>query len=120
MGTIRSILKSTKDADGRYPILLCISDRGKRAYFSTGFSATEKEFEVTKQGGRFIQGKGIRKFFVKRKEEDGSLKSYSNMEANDKLATIEAKAKAIIQKYNDEHISWGFEQFRSDFINAPK
>lgn len=120
MATIRSILKSTKDADGRHPILLCISDRGKRAYFSTGFSATEKEFEVTKQGGRFIQGKGIRKFIVERKDESGSLDTFSNMEANDKLAALEARAKAIIQKYNDEHISWGFEQFRTDFTNAPK
>ena len=120
MGTIRSILKSTKDADGRYPILLCITDRGKRAYFSTGFSATEKEFEVTKQGGRFIQGKGIKKFIVERKEENGSLKEYSNMEANNKLAALEKRANDIIQKYNDDHISWGFEQFRSDFVNAPK
>ena len=120
MATIRSIMKSTKDADGRYPILLCISDRGKRAYFSTGFSATEKEFEVTKEGGRFIQGKGIKKFYVDRKEEDGSIQSYSNMEANDKLAALEARGKDILRKYNDEHISWGFEQFRADFTNAPK
>ena len=120
MATIRSILKSTKDADGRYPILLCISDRGKRAYFSTGFSATEKEFEVTKEGGRFIQGKGIKKFLVDRKEEDGSIKSYSNMEANDKLATLETRAKDILRKYNEDHVSWGFEQFRADFTNAPK
>lgn len=120
MATIRSILKSTKDADGRYPILLCVSDRGKRAYFSTGFSATEKEFEVTKQGGRFIQGKGIRKFMVERKDESGVLETFSNMEANNKLAGLETRAKNIIQKYNDEHISWGFEQFRADFTNAPK
>lgn len=120
MATIRSIMKSTKDADGRYPILLCISDRGKRAYFSTGFSATEKEFEVTKEGGRYIQGKGIKKYYVERKEEDGSIKSYSNMEANDKLATLETRAKDILRKYNEDHVSWGFEQFRADFTNAPK
>ena len=120
MATIRSIMKSTKDADGRYPILLCVSDRGKRAYFSTGFSATEKEFEVTKEGGRFIQGKGIRKFTVERKEEDGSQKAYSNMEANDKLATLETRAKDILRKYNEDHVCWGFEQFRADFTNAPK
>ncbi|MBO7070187.1 MAG: site-specific integrase [Bacteroidales bacterium] len=120
MATIRSILKSSRDADGRYPILLCISDRGKRAYFSTGFTATEKEFEVTKDGGRYIQGKGIKKFYVDRKEEDGSIKSYSNMEANDKLATLETRAKEILRKYNEDHTSWGFEQFRSDFTNAPK
>ena len=120
MTKIRSILKSTKDADGKYPVLLCISDRGKRAYFTTGFSSTEKEFDASREGGRFTQGKGIKKFFVDRKEEDGSIKSYSNSEANDKLAALESRAKEILRKYNDEHISWGFDQFRADFVNAPK
>ncbi len=120
MTKIRSILKSAKDADGKYPVLLCISDRGKRAYFSTGFSATEKQFEVSKEGGRFAQGKGIRKYYVERNEEDGSIKSYSNMEANNKLAALEDRAKEILRKYNNDHVSWGFEQFRADFTNAPK
>lgn len=120
MTSIRSILKRVQDADGRYPILICLSDRGKRAYFATGFSATEKEFEVTKEGGRFIQGKGIKKFFVERKEEDGSMKVYTNKDANDKLAALESKAKSILRGYNEKHISWGFDQFRSDFVNAPK
>ena len=120
MTKIRSILKSTPDSDGRYPVLLCISDRGKRAYFSTGFSTTDKEFEVTQDGGRFIQGKGIKKFSIVRKEEDGSSKEYTNKDANDKLAALEERAHSILRKYNDEHISWGFEQFRSDFTNAPK
>lgn len=119
MTKIRSILKSTKDADGKYPVLLCISDRGKRAYFSTGFSAAEKEFETTSQGGRFTQGKGVKRFDISRKEEDGSLKTYSNKEANDKLAELESRASKILQNYNDNHISWGFEQFRADFVNAP-
>ena len=86
MTKIRSILKSTKEADGRHPVLLCLSDHCKRSYFSTGFSASENEFEVTKEGGRFVQGKGIKKFTVVRKEEDGSLKEYTTKEANDKLA----------------------------------
>ena len=120
MTKIRSILKSAKDADGRYPVLLCISDRGKRAYFSTGFSAIEKEFEMTKEGGRFVQGKGIKKFNLTRKEEDGSTKAYTNKEANDKLAALEERAQGIIRKYNEEHLSWGFEQLRADFTNAPK
>ena len=120
MTKIRSILKSTKEADGRHPVLLCISDHCKRSYFSTGFSASENEFEVTKEGGRFVQGKGIKKFTVVRKEEDGSLKEYTNKEANDKLAALEERAQTIIRKYNEEHINWGFEQFRADFTNAPK
>ena len=120
MTKIRSILKSTKDADERYPVLLCISDRGKRAYFSTGFSATEKEFEVTKEGGRFSQGRGVKSFTVERKEEDCSTKTYTNKEANDKLAALEERAHSILRKYNEEHVDWSFEQFRSDFVNAPK
>lgn len=120
MTKIRSILKSSKDADGRYPVLLCISDRGKRAYFSTGFSATEKEFESTKDGGRFIQGRGVKSFFVTRKEEDGTYKSYTNKDANDKLVKLEDRASKILERYNEEHINWGFEQFRADFTNAPK
>lgn len=120
MTKVRSILKSTMDADGRYPVLLCISDRGKRAYFSTGFSTVEKEFEVTKEEGRFIHGKGIRSFSIDRKEEDGSIKRYTNKEANDKLADLESRARKILRKYNEDQISWGFEMFRSDFFNAPK
>ena len=99
---------------------MCISDRGKRAYFSTGFSAIEKEFEVSREGGRFIQGRGIRPFNLERKEEDGTLKTYTNKEANDKLAALESRASEILRKYNEEHTNWGFEQFRVDFENAPK
>lgn len=120
MTSIRSILKSSIDSDGRHPVLLCISDRGKRAYFSTGFSAIEKEFEVSKEGGRFIQGRGVKAFTVERKEEDGTTKTYTNKEANDKLAALESRASEILRKYNEEHINWGFEQFRADFENAPK
>ena len=120
MTKIRSILKSTMDANGRYSVLLCVSDRGKRAYFSTGFSSLEKEFEMTKEGGRFIQGKGIKTFYLERKEEDGSLKTYTNKAANDKLVNLESRAREILRRYNGEQINWGFEQFRADFCNAPK
>lgn len=97
-----------------------ISDRGQRSYFTTGFFAAPQEFDDGKDAGRFIQGRGIRAFLVERKEEDGSTKNYSNKEANDKLVELENRAKDILRTYNEEHVSWGFEQFRSDFINTPK
>lgn len=120
MAKIRTILKSTKDADGKHAVLLMLSDRGKRAYFSTGFSASENEFDDSRKGGRFQQGRGIKVFNVERKEEDGSIKVYTNKEANDKLAELENRAKAILNRYNDNHLDWGFEQFRADYVNAPK
>lgn len=95
MAKIRIILKSSKDAD-------------------------EKEFDASKQGGRFHQGRGVRPFYVKRKEDDGSVKVYSNKDANVVLANMENRASDILKGYNDKHINWGLDQFRSDFINAPK
>jgi ATP-dependent Clp protease ATP-binding subunit ClpB len=120
MTKIRTILKSSKRADGKQDVLLLLSDRGKREYISTGFAATPKEFDADKSVGRYHQGKGIPTFHVERKEEDGSTKAYSNKEANDKLAALEERAHSIIRKYNENHVSWGFDQFRSDFVNAPK
>lgn len=120
MTKIRTILKSSKDADGRQQVLLLLSDRGKRSYFPTGFTATPQEFDASKDVGRFIQGRGIPSFKVRRREEDGSLNTYNNKEANDKLAELEGRAQEILRRYNDNHVDWGFEQFRADFTNAPK
>lgn len=64
MTKIRSILKSSAHADGKRQILLLLSDRGKREYFSTGFSATPREFDQTE--GRFIQGRGVSSFRLER------------------------------------------------------
>lgn len=120
MAKIRIILKSSKDADGRRAVLLMLTDRKQREYFSTGFSADEKEFDTSKQGGRFHQGRGVRPFYVKRKEDDGSVKVYSNKDANVVLANMENRASDILKGYNEKHINWGLDQFRSDFVNAPK
>ena len=75
MTKIRTILKSSPRSDGKRQVLLLVSDRGERAYFSTGFFADTKEFDDTKEVGRFIQGKGIRSFNVTCKEEDGGTKT---------------------------------------------
>lgn len=122
MAVIRIVLKKDKtNAKGEHPVVLRLADSdNKRAHFSTGFYATEKQFDASKSGGRFYQGRGIRPFNVERKEEDGRIKVYTNKEANDLLSAMEDRAGKIIKRYSDEHIDWGFEQFRSDFVNAPK
>lgn len=114
------VLKSSGRKDGRRPILLRISDKGNREYFATGFNATDKEFDGSKDVGRFVQGRGIPAFNVERREEDGSLHKYSNKEANDKLAELESRASEIIKKYDADHIDWSMEMFRADYVNAPK
>lgn len=120
MATISIILKKSKtNANGEHPVVLRLADaNNKRTYFSTGFSSTEKQFDVT--CGRFYQGRGIPAFTVKRKEDGGGVKDYTNREANDKLTDMENRARDIIQKYNENHINWSFEQFREDYVNSPK
>ena len=122
MATIRIVLKKEKTTPtGEHPIVLRLADFGKkRIQIATGFNSTERFFDTSKDGGRFFQGKGIKSFTVIRKEEDGSTKVYTNKEANDKLAALEERAHSILKKYNEDHIDWGFEQFRADFTNAPK
>ena len=121
MAKIRTILKSAKDSDGKHPVLLMLSDRGKRSYFATGFSSDVSKFDDSNEGGgRFLQGRGVKSFTVTRKEEDGSLVEYTNKEANDALADLERRASAILKGYNEKHIDWSMDQFRSDFVNAPK
>lgn len=122
MATIRTVLKKSKtNAKGEHPVVLRVADSdNKRTHFFTGFYSTEDKFDTSKDGGRFFQGRGVKAFTVERKEEDGSTKVYSNKEANDKLAALEERAHSIIRKYNEGHVNWGFDQFRADFVNAPK
>ena len=122
MATIRIVLKKEKTTPkGEHPIVLRLADSGnKRIQIATGFNSTEKYFDTSKDGGRFFQGRGVKPFTVERKEEDGSTKIYTNKDANDKLAELEKRAHSILHRYNEEHISWGFEQFRADFSNAPR
>lgn len=120
MATISIILKKSKtNSNGEHPVVLRLADKtNKRAYFSTGFFSTDKQFDTS--CGRFVQGRGHGSFTVQRKEEGGGNKEYSNKEANDKLTELETRARNIIKRYTVDHIDWGFEQFRTDFTNAPK
>lgn len=122
MATIRTVLKKSKtNAKGEHPIVLRLADSdNKRTHFFTGFYSTEDKFDTSKDGGRFFQGRGVKAFTVERKEEDGSTKIYTNKDANDKLAALEERAHSILRRYNEDHVDWGFEQFRADFTNAPK
>ena len=122
MAAIRIILrKDAPNKKGEYPICLRIADsNNKRINFVTGFYSTDKFFDSSRDGGRFFQGKGVKAFTVERKEEDGRLKVYTNKEANEILASLENRAGTIIKKYNEDHINWGFERFKADFLNAPK
>lgn len=122
MAALRIVLRKDKSKSKEVaPVVLRLADSdNKRAYFMTGFHTTEKYFDTSKDGGRFFQGKGVKAFTVERKEEDGRIKKYTNKEANEFLAAMEDRASKIIKKYNEDHINWGFERFKADFLSAPK
>ena len=120
MAKVSIILKKSKtNSKGEHPVLLRLADNtNKRTTFSTGFSASETQFDTS--CGRFFQGRGRGSFSVLRNEDGGGTKKYTNKEANDKLTEQETRAREILQDYNDRHVNWSFEQFRADFVNAPK
>jgi site-specific recombinase XerD len=122
MSTVSTFLKKSKtNAKGEHPVVLRLADSGnKRVYFSTGFYATEKQFDTSSKGGRFFQGKGVRPFNLERKEEGGKTVAYTNKTANDKLGELEGRALEILKRYSDQHVSWSLEQFRVDFESAPR
>lgn len=116
MATVRFIIQfdERKAENGRYPVYLRISDRGKREYFTTGFFANRQEFDDGKGEGRFHQGSGVRKFMVTRVEADGSHE-YSNKEANDILATMEKEISDIIKQLQEEHKDWTVNDVRDRY-----
>lgn len=120
MAKVSIILKKSKtNSKDEHPVLLRLADNtNKRTTFSTGFSATEEQFDTS--CGRFVQGRGHANFTVLRKEDGGGIVEYTNKKANDKLTELENRAREIIQRYNESHINWSFEQFRGDYENAPK
>lgn len=110
--------------DGRSPINLRICDRSKVKTFATGFSALpgtrDKNGEWNNDGEwdhishRFRQGKGVKRFFVQCREE-GGIKEYTNIQANDELGNILKKAKSILSKYDENGVDWTMNMFESDF-----
>lgn len=122
MATVSVFLKKSKsNSKGQHPLVLRIADSGnRRLYFSTGFYTSDEYFDSSSDGGRFFQGKGVKSFLIERREETGEVKSYTNKEANDLLASFENRARNILKKYTEERINWSFEQFKNDFSFNPK
>ena len=115
MAAIRIILmKDRPSDDGKFPVYVRVSDRGKRLHFATGFEASEKEFVEGKEEGHFLQGRGVPKFFVCRKE-NGSQVKYDNREANSILAEIEKRIHDLIDSYVENKVLWTMTQLKEDF-----
>lgn len=115
MAAIRIILmKDRPSDDGKYPVYVRVSDRGKRLHLATGFEASEKEFVGGKEEGRFLQGRGVPKFFVFRKE-NGSQVKYDNREANSVLSEIEKKIHNLIDGYVENKVLWTMTQLKDDY-----
>ena len=120
MATVRFILQADnrKAHEGRYPVYLRVSDRGKREYFSTGFFANHNEFEEKdddgKAIGRYRQGSGVKKFTVIRREVDG-LKEYDNKSANSILSIMEAEVSEIIKQLESERKDWTVNDVRNRY-----
>ena len=112
-------MKDRPSSDGRFPVYVRVSERGKRIHFATGFDATEKEFIEGKDEGRFVQGRGIPKFKVTRKEK-GAFVSYENKDANDALAEIEKRLKKLIEGYETQGMHWTISMLKDDFQNKAK
>ena len=112
-------MKDRPSDDGKYPVYVRVSDRGKRLHLSTGFEASEKEFLEGKDEGRFLQGRGVPKFFVFRKE-NGTQVKYDNKEANDVLSEIEKKINSLIDGYVENGVLWTITQLKEDFQNKTK
>ena len=118
MATVRCILqpggRTPKEVGDRHPVYIRVSDRGKREYFVTGFYANSAEFDNTKDGGRYYQGKGYAKFEVFRKE-NGVLRKYYNKEANDILAKMRGDIKSIIDGFDKDNKDWTLNQLRDAY-----
>ena len=120
MAKISTILKKEfPSPDGKYPVYVRVSDRGKRVLFYTGFDANEKEFIEGKDAGRFLQGRGIPKFNVKRKE-NGTSVVYDNKEANSILVDIENQLSSLINGYQESEIQWTMSMLKDDFLHKAK
>ena len=112
-------MKDRPSDDGKYPVYVRVSDRGKRLHLTTGFEASDKEFVEGKDEGRFLQGRGVPRFYVSRKE-NGTLVRYDNKEANGILSEIEGKIKLLIDGYVENGILWTMTQLKEDFQNKTK
>lgn len=104
MATIRlTVLNSIKESDGRLPILVCISQKGKRAYIKTEFLISDiAEFDngkVVYRKDANMMNKRIEFVFSQYKEK------YDSIEDKEWLTSLQIK-QIIISKKRPEHISF--------------
>ena len=104
MATIRlTVLSSIKEQDGRLPILVCISQKKKRAYIKTTFLLNDiAEFENGKVAYRkdaSVMNKRLEFVFSQYKEK------YDSIEDKDWLTASQIK-QIILSKEKPSHISF--------------
>lgn len=104
MATIRlTVLNSIKESDGRLPILVCISQKSKRAYIKTEFLINDiAEFDngkVVYRKDANTMNKRIEFVFSQFKEK------YDNIENKEWLTALQIK-QVIISKKKPTHISF--------------
>ena len=104
MATIRlTVLNSIKESDGRLPILVCISQKSKRAYIKTEFLINDiAEFDngkVVYRKDANTMNKRIEFVFSQFK------KKYDNIENKEWLTALQIK-QVIISKKKPTHISF--------------
>ena len=104
MATIRlTVLSSIKEQDGRLPILVCISQKKKRAYIKTTFLLNDiAEFENGKVAYRkdaSVMNKRLEFVFSQYKEK------YDSIEDKDWLTASQIK-QIILSKEQPSHISF--------------
>lgn len=112
MASIKFFLK--KGEGSTFPVMMRVSERTERAFFSTGFYATEDQFEEEKASQRFASGRGVAEFKVTRRE-NGKVVEYSNRDANNELAAMEERANAILKEYKKDKTPFTAQGFKQRF-----
>lgn len=119
MATVRIILHKSRPIGDEYPVYLRITDStGKRIHLPTGLFAKKEDFDESKEGGRFRQGKGVQSYKI-RKVTTGTTEYITNAAANIELETIRKRATKLIDGYQEQGTDWTLERFRNEFEKQP-
>lgn len=95
MASIKFYLKKAAGTS-ESPVMLRVSERTERAFFSTGLFATDWMFDTENGTGRYTSGRGVEKYTVTRREGN-IIVEYTNAQANNILAEMEGRAAGIIE-----------------------
>lgn len=119
MATVRIILHKSRPIGDEYPVYLRITDStGKRIHLPTGLFAKKEDFDESKEGGRFRQGKGVQSYKI-RKVTNGTTEYITNAAANIELETKRKRATKLIDGYQEQGTDWTLERFRNEFEKQP-